>query len=77
MLLLSARWKRGGYPAGSPPNASADMPGAATYRQPGRTVPGARRPAVLLDQVGTSVQKLGGGCVDYAGQLMTGVVVRS
>jgi Predicted membrane protein (DUF2243) len=24
MLFLSARWKRGGYPAGPPPNASAD-----------------------------------------------------
>jgi len=72
MPLLSARWKRGGYPAGPPPNASADMPGAAIYRQPRRAVPGARRPAVLLDKAGTSVQKLGGGCVDYAGQLMTG-----
>src|ERR1700741_3741002 len=72
MLLLSARWKRGGYPAGQtpnasagiagggphrqPPTASADRPGAATYRQPRRAVPGARRPAVLLDKVGASVQ---------------------
>jgi hypothetical protein len=33
---------------------------------------GARRAAMLLDQVGTSVQKLGGGCLDYKGRLMTG-----
>src|SRR2546421_2276273 len=29
MLLLSARWKCGGYPAGPPPNASADTCRAA------------------------------------------------
>jgi len=45
------------------------MPGATTYRQPRRAIPGARRPAALLDQVGTSVQKPGGGCVGDAGQL--------
>jgi len=32
------------------------MPGAATYRQPPRPAPGARRLAVLIDQAGTSVQ---------------------
>jgi hypothetical protein len=49
MLFLSARWKCGGYPAGPPPNASADTcRGAAISGWPGPGIQPGNRPIISI-----------------------------